>query len=137
MLDIDLIDQSGMEDGSWLAVDLPSTLAVAGEVRIKLVSANSRQGRDAHSWFRRELTKNKIDPDDTESDDFLRLDQQLYARMTLAWEGIASKGEPWPFSREHAELLYRAQPWILFQVRTFVFTDANFIKLREATPQQS
>ena len=126
MLDLDLLDTSAIDAGSWLELEVPQALAEGDPVRIKLLSMDSDTYRKAVAVYRRTIAKLRIDVGD-DSPQGQTADAELYAAVTVEWSGINKAGKPWPCTRENAKALYLSQKWIARQVRAFVGTDGNFI----------
>ncbi len=51
---------------------------------------------------------------------------ELLLACTVGWKGLSWEGKPLPFSKENAEMVYRARKWIKLQVENAVLTRANF-----------
>lgn len=51
---------------------------------------------------------------------------ELLVACTVGWKGLAWEGKDLPFSKENAEMVYRARKWIKLQVENAVLTRANF-----------
>jgi hypothetical protein len=137
MLDLDYIDNAAIDAGSWLDVEMAPELAAQGQVRIKLKSIDSSAYVKALAQYSRTLAKLKLDRAN-ETPEGRDADAELYAAVTVEWEGFIKSGMDWPCTRENAKQLYLSQPWITRQVRTFVATDENFISARQQpTPPAS
>ena len=131
MLDLDQVDSTAVNAGSWLTVDVPPALDDGTPMRIKLLGVDSDAYLKAAAEYRRTLAKHKLTVGD-ESPVGREADVLLYASVTLAWDGVTKGGAPWPCTRANVVQLYTALPWVIRQVRAFVVTDANFI---QALPQ--
>jgi hypothetical protein len=129
MLDLDLLDTTAVDAGSWLELEVPPALADADSVRIKLLGIDSEAYRKAVASYRRTIAKLRVDIGD-ESPEGRSADAELYAAVTLEWSGLTQSGKAWPCTRDNAKKLYITQPWITRQVRAFVGTDGNFITAR-------
>lgn len=134
MLDLDQIDTTAVNAGSWLTVDVPPALDDGSPMRIKLLGVDSDVYIKAAADYRRTLAKHKLTVGD-ESPVGREADVLLYASVTLAWEGVTKGDAPWPCTRENVCRLYATQPWVIRQVRAFVVTDANFIQALPQTPE--
>ena len=101
------------EAGAELVVK--DQFGVETDFRIRLV------GVDSPCW--REV-KREIERDSLEAiygDGKPKHDQAYYlAKATLGWTGLTDEGKPVKFTREMAEQLYRAAPYIADQVDRFI-----------------
>lgn len=57
----------------------------------------------------------------------------LFAKATVAWDGIGIGEEETEFSEENARRLYREFPWIRDQVRTFIYDRSRFMKASQTS----
>ena len=134
MLDLDQVDNTAINAGSWLTVEVPPALDDGTPMRIKLPSVDSEAYVKAAAEYRRTLAKHKLMVGD-ESPVGREADVLLYATVTLAWEGVTKGGAPWPCTLQNVVQLYSKLPWVIRQVRAFVVTDANFIQALPQTPE--
>lgn len=132
-MDIERIDNSALDEGAWLPVELPEALAESGPVRIKLRSTESDLAKKPMAEHQRRVAKARAADGPQLGSELADSEAQLYAALTVAWEGVLANGEPWPATIENARRLYRSQAWLLKQVRIFVFSDDPFLAVRSSS----
>lgn len=132
-MDIALIDNAAMSRGAWLPVELPEALRETGPVRIKLRSTDADEARRPLADHQRRIAKIRAEDGPNAPAEIADSEAQLYAALTVEWEGVLSGGVIWPCTAENAHQLYRTQKWLAKQVRLFVFSDDPFVTVLPST----
>lgn len=94
----------------------PVTITVAG--------AHSRRHRKAEEALR----NRKLKPRQMTGQIFHEDNIEKVVACTLAWSGIADKGQPLELTRANVAMVYKRAPWILDQVQEAMNDHARFFE---------
>jgi hypothetical protein len=116
-------------DGSpWLKAD-------GSPVTITAYASDSEPYRKAqHALLNRRITQNKGRRDTSRTSEEIEAENvELFARVTVGWDGLTENGQPLEFNRENARRLYATFLFIREQVEAFTAERANFTKTVSST----
>lgn len=118
MPDLSHLETDDALENDGVATELPSLPGA----KVWLIGTGARLFDEAQYGVARELRLEGVPDDQRDSEGRIR----LAARMTVNWEGITDKGEPFPYSPENAVALYRRLPRVRGDALRFVANPAHF-----------
>lgn len=108
-------------------------------VTITLYASDSEVYRKTqHALLNRRITQNKGRRDTSRSSEEVEAENvELFARVTVGWDGITRDGVLLEFSRDNAKALYQEWLFIREQAEAFTAERSNFTKTAYSTSSTS
>lgn len=118
--------KDSMRDDMWLTIEHPVTKAPT-VMRIRLASPDSEAFRRVDRRIKnRNMQAARKSKGGLTIENLDASGLELLTGVTLGWENVTLRGEPWLFSAENARKLYEDFPFIREQVDEFLAERAHF-----------